>query len=117
MLSLGWPFTEKRCPNSLSRRSQNTQLANCLDFRLKMSFENYGGNFPSNGQPDGNASQVAGPQDTGAPGQNNVSAGQPMQFPPADVASPTQSAQAGAPGEQKTTLWYSTFATFRRIGY
>jgi hypothetical protein len=71
-----------------------------------MSFENYGGSFPGNGQPDGTPNQLPGSQDGGAPGQNNGSSGQPMQFPPADVQSPTQSAQPGPPGgEQKTTLW------------
>ena len=71
-----------------------------------MSFENYGGNFPGNGQPDGTPNQGQGAPDNGAPGQNNGSSGQPMQFPPADVQSPTQSGGPGPTGEQKTTLWY-----------
>ena len=70
-----------------------------------MSFENYGQGFPGNGQPQGTPDQGQVAQDNGAPGQNNVSAGQPMQFPPAEMSSPTQSGQPGPAGDQKTTLW------------
>jgi hypothetical protein len=70
-----------------------------------MSFENYGGAaFPSNGQTEGAPAQVQVPQD-GAPGANNVSAAPSMPFSPEGVQSPTQQAQPGPPGEQKTTLW------------
>jgi hypothetical protein len=70
-----------------------------------MSYEGYGNSYPSNGQAEGTPTQVPGAQDGGAPGQNNGAAGQPMQFSPSDVTSPTQAAQPGPPGEQKTTLW------------
>lgn len=69
-----------------------------------MSFENYGGQFPSNGQQEA-PGQVPTPQDgTGAPGQNtDPAAQQPMQFASADG---NGGPPPGQGGEQKTTLWY-----------
>jgi hypothetical protein len=70
-----------------------------------MSFESFNpGQFPANGQGDAGTPQVPG-QDGGPPGQNNISAGQPMQFPPADDTSQPGPGQPGPTGEQKTTLW------------
>ncbi|RMZ85648.1 hypothetical protein DV737_g613, partial [Chaetothyriales sp. CBS 132003] len=71
-----------------------------------MSFDQYTQpGFPTNGQAEVATAQVPGGQDAGAPGQNNVSSGQSLQFPPADGAAAAQSVQPGPPGEQKTTLW------------
>jgi hypothetical protein len=75
-----------------------------------MSYENYGGNFAGNGQDQTTPPQVPGGQEAPAPGQNNTSGAPPMQFPSADPSAagqsmPQQPAQAGAPGDQKTTLW------------
>ena len=72
-----------------------------------MSFDNYGQQFPTNGQGDASTPQVPVGQDAGAPGQNNGSSGQPMQFPSADGSDPNQSGQPGPTGDQKTTLWYA----------
>ncbi len=70
-----------------------------------MSFEGYGGGFPSNGQQEVQHDQDPGSQGNGAPGQDNVSQGQGMPFPPADVGQAMSPSQAGPGGDQKTTLW------------
>jgi hypothetical protein len=74
-----------------------------------MSYENYGGNFPGNGQEQPNPNQGPGGHESAAPGQNNSSGAPPMQFPPADgqagQAMPQGSGQPGTPGDNKTTLW------------
>ena len=70
-----------------------------------MSFE-YGSQFPTNGQGDASTPQLPPGQDAGAPGHNNGSSGQPMQFSPTDGSDPAQSGQPGPSGDQKTTLWY-----------